>query len=152
METAAEKSRTPRERIEPFVWLLIVVPLVLLALLTWLGFHPPWTAVRIAGLVAMAAGFMLLAVARVTLGNSFSIVPEARHLVTSGIYSKVRNPVYVFSAIAIAGWFVYIERPLLLLLLLVLIPVQVIRARAEAKVLEAKFGDEYRRYRARTWF
>jgi protein-S-isoprenylcysteine O-methyltransferase Ste14 len=34
----------------------------------------------------------------------------------------------------------------------VLIPVQIIRARREAAVLEAKFGDAYREYRKRTWF
>jgi protein-S-isoprenylcysteine O-methyltransferase Ste14 len=34
----------------------------------------------------------------------------------------------------------------------VIAPVQVWRARKEAAVLEAKFGDEYRAYRASTWF
>jgi protein-S-isoprenylcysteine O-methyltransferase Ste14 len=29
---------------------------------------------------------------------------------------------------------------------------QMARARKEAQVLEANFGDEYRAYRARTWF
>jgi protein-S-isoprenylcysteine O-methyltransferase Ste14 len=29
---------------------------------------------------------------------------------------------------------------------------QVWRARNEARVLEAKFGDTYRQYRAKTWF
>jgi protein-S-isoprenylcysteine O-methyltransferase Ste14 len=29
---------------------------------------------------------------------------------------------------------------------------QVARARRESAVLEAKFGDEYRRYRQQTWF
>jgi protein-S-isoprenylcysteine O-methyltransferase Ste14 len=38
---------------------------------------------------------------------------------------------------------------------LLIVPVlilQITRARAEARVLEAHFGDEYRRYRASTWF
>jgi protein-S-isoprenylcysteine O-methyltransferase Ste14 len=34
----------------------------------------------------------------------------------------------------------------------VLIPMQIVRARKEARVLEEKFGEEYRAYRARTWF
>jgi protein-S-isoprenylcysteine O-methyltransferase Ste14 len=29
---------------------------------------------------------------------------------------------------------------------------QIMRARKESQVLEAKFGDEYRAYRAQTWF
>jgi protein-S-isoprenylcysteine O-methyltransferase Ste14 len=40
----------------------------------------------------------------------------------------------------------------LLAVLLVLVPMQIIRARREAAVLEAKFGDAYREYRQRTWF
>jgi protein-S-isoprenylcysteine O-methyltransferase Ste14 len=38
-----------------------------------------------------------------------------------------------------------------LALLLLIIPMQIVRARREAAVLEAEFGDEYRRYRAGTW-
>jgi protein-S-isoprenylcysteine O-methyltransferase Ste14 len=34
----------------------------------------------------------------------------------------------------------------------IIIPLQIFRARREAAVLEAKFGDEYREYRKRTWF
>jgi protein-S-isoprenylcysteine O-methyltransferase Ste14 len=39
-----------------------------------------------------------------------------------------------------------------LLFLLVVAPLQAMRARKEARVLEEKFGDAYREYRARTWF
>jgi protein-S-isoprenylcysteine O-methyltransferase Ste14 len=34
----------------------------------------------------------------------------------------------------------------------IVIPVQIIRARQESKVLEEKFGDEYRHYKQSTWF
>jgi protein-S-isoprenylcysteine O-methyltransferase Ste14 len=36
-----------------------------------------------------------------------------------------------------------VGRPRLLVILVVLIPMQIIRARREAAVLEAKFGDAY---------
>lgn len=39
-----------------------------------------------------------------------------------------------------------------LLVLLLIIFMQVLRARNEARVLEAKFGDAYRQYRSKTWF
>jgi protein-S-isoprenylcysteine O-methyltransferase Ste14 len=32
------------------------------------------------------------------------------------------------------------------------IPMQIVRARREAQVLDAKFGEAYRRYRERKWF
>lgn len=151
METGTQQQPT-RERIETFVWFFIIVPLVLLAGLTVAGWHAPWSPLRIAGLAVMAAGLVLLTMARVTLGNSFSIAPEARKLVTNGLYSKVRNPVYVFSLFAIVGAALYFQILWLLLLLIPIIPMQVLRARAEARVLEAKFGEEYRQYRAKTWF
>jgi protein-S-isoprenylcysteine O-methyltransferase Ste14 len=73
-------------------------------------------------------------------------------LVTHGLYSKIRNPVYVFGAVGLAGVALYIQRPRLLLWFLVLIPIQIARARAEARVLETRFGDDYRRWRQQTWF
>jgi protein-S-isoprenylcysteine O-methyltransferase Ste14 len=39
-----------------------------------------------------------------------------------------------------------------LLAFLIVIPLQIWRARKESAVLEASFGEEYRRYRAGTWF
>ena len=50
------------------------------------------------------------------------------------------------------GLVLIVGRPELLIVPLVLIPIQIIRARREAAVLEAKFGDAYREYRKRTWF
>ena len=46
----------------------------------------------------------------------------------------------------------WMPRPVWLLLFLLVIPLQVWRSRKESSVLEAKFGDEYRKYRASTWF
>ncbi len=37
-------------------------------------------------------------------------------------------------------------------LLGIIIVLQTIRARQESRVLEEKFGDEYREYRKKTWF
>ena len=111
-----------------------------------------WTGVQIAGLILTVGGLILLTVSRIQLGNSFSIRPEARKLITHGIYSRIRNPIYVFGSIAIAGLVLYLNRPLLLLLVLVIVPLQIVRARAEGRVLEERFGDEYRHYRSSTWF
>jgi protein-S-isoprenylcysteine O-methyltransferase Ste14 len=110
-----------------------------------------WNSARWIGLAIAVPSAVLLFTARWQLGRSFSVTPQARALVTQGIYSKIRNPIYVFSALMILGVLVAIHYRYAFLLLAILIPVQIIRAHQEAKVLEAKFGDEYRRYREGTW-
>jgi protein-S-isoprenylcysteine O-methyltransferase Ste14 len=114
--------------------------------------HLPWTGRRIAGAALAVPSFILWLLSRIQLGSSFSIRPQAKGLVTQGLYSKIRNPVYVFGSIFIAGIILYSGQPVFLLIFAVIIPMQVIRARKEANVLEAAFGDAYREYRKKTWF
>ena len=49
------------------------------------------------------------------------------------------------------GLILYMDQAIYLPGLLPLIALQVWRARAEARVLEERFGEEYLRYRAQTW-
>jgi protein-S-isoprenylcysteine O-methyltransferase Ste14 len=112
----------------------------------------PRTTIRYFGLALAIAGFLCWVVARIQLGKSFSIQAKATELVTHGIYSKIRNPVYVFGTVFIVGMILWFGRPMYLLALLIILPMQILRAKKEAQVLEAKFGDAYREYRAKTWF
>jgi protein-S-isoprenylcysteine O-methyltransferase Ste14 len=118
-------------------------------LVTWTA---PWNVQRYIGTVLVLVGISLIAVARYQLGKSFSISAQARQLVTTGIYSKIRNPIYVSGAVMIAGVILVVHRPVLWVVFLVLIILQTLRARREARVLEAAFGDAYREYRRKTWF
>jgi protein-S-isoprenylcysteine O-methyltransferase Ste14 len=105
--------------------------------------------------VGLALGVMGLAgvvIARYTLGRSFSVRAKATALVTSGIYSRIRNPIYVSAEVFLIGIAIMLGKPLLLILAAAIAPIQIWRARREARVLEAKFGEEYRQYRRRTWF
>lgn len=113
------------------------------------GPHGPLRWVGLGLALLGLAGVML---ARWTLGESFSITPQARALVTRGIYSKIRNPIYVSGGIFLVGIILIVREKFLWALLALIVVVQVSRARREARVLEAKFGDEYRRYRDSTWF
>jgi protein-S-isoprenylcysteine O-methyltransferase Ste14 len=129
---------------------LIVVFAIALAALQ----YPPetWTPIQAVGLCLLVAGFVLWTIARFQLGKSFTVSAQAKQLITSGLYSKIRNPVYVFGSCVLAGLILLLGRPMWLLIFVVLIPLQIWRARKESQVLKAKFGEEYRRYRAATWF
>ena len=127
-----------------------VASVVLLAFVVlWPG---PWNIQRIAGSVLLMVGLGFLSLARVQLGRSFAVTAQAKQLVIHGLYSRIRNPIYVFGAVAIAGLFLIMQKPALWALFVVLVVLQIVRARREAQVLETKFGDEYRAYRSRTWF
>lgn len=132
-------------------WLPLFLGPLFLALIFLAGPGPHDTA-RWVGLGLAGFGFAGVIAARYSLGRSFSVQPKATELVTSGIYSQIRNPIYVFSIFFITGVVTMMRLAPLYILPVVAIPIQVIRARKEAQVLEAKFGDEYRRYRAGTWF
>jgi len=122
--------------------------------LLWFAFSfpGPWDLRRSLGSALMLAGMAGIFTARRQLGKSFAIRPEARQLVTHGLYSKIRNPIYVFGLVMLAGFIMVLQRPILWLLLVALIAMQTMRAHREAKVLEAAFGDAYREYRRKTWF
>jgi|ERR1039458_7587375 protein-S-isoprenylcysteine O-methyltransferase Ste14 len=111
-----------------------------------------WTPVKLVGGVIAAVGVAMLIVARLQLGASFSVRAKAKKLVTTGVYSRIRNPIYVFSAMFLVGLVIVSERWLLLVPIALLLPLQMSRARKEEAVLREAFGDEYVRYKAGTWF
>ena len=137
-----------------FLPFLIVQFVLFLAVLFFVVFlmPGPWAVNRFIGLAVMIIGAIFLFTARFQLGNSFAVTAQARELVTRGLYSKIRNPIYVFSSLIVLGLFIIIGRPYPFLFLVFLVAVQTFRAHKEAQVLEAKFGDQYREYRKQTWF
>lgn len=112
----------------------------------------PWTASRIAGAFLVVFGYVLVITARVQLGTSFSVRPEARELVTHGLYSRIRNPMYVFVDVLLFGLVLVLHMYWLLVILAGLAIFQGLQARREAKLLQEKFGQAYLDYRNQTWF
>jgi protein-S-isoprenylcysteine O-methyltransferase Ste14 len=132
--------------------LTLLLALVAIVLLVIRFSSMPWTATRLVGVVIGLPSLALFVLARIELGESFSVRAKAQQLVTHGLYSRIRNPIYVFGGLVAASFLLYINQPYALLIFVFLIPLQIYRARNEEKVLEAKFGGQYREYKARTWF
>jgi protein-S-isoprenylcysteine O-methyltransferase Ste14 len=130
---------------------LAIVEVTFVVLLTKAA-HVTWPPTRIIGACLMLLVIAWVCIARFQLGRSFSLTPQARQLVTTGIYARIRNPIYLASPFLLIGLSLVIARWWPMLLILILVPVQIVRGRREAKVLRAAFGAEYDRYRARTWF
>jgi protein-S-isoprenylcysteine O-methyltransferase Ste14 len=102
-----------------------------------------------ASLALLVAGYFIAAVALSQLGRSFSVMPEARRLVTAGIYSRVRHPLYLAEGVATLGVLLQYRSVGALLLVAAQLAVQLLRMNEEEKVLEAQFS-EYGEYRQRT--
>ena len=136
------------------IYAITAVQLVAVSILVWmlLTWKTPWNTQRYIGTVLVVVGVSFIAVARYQLGKSFSIKAEAHALVTTGLYSKIRNPIYVFGMVMLTGLILILQRPGLWILLVVVAIGQTVRARREARVLKAAFGEEYRAYRRTTWF
>jgi protein-S-isoprenylcysteine O-methyltransferase Ste14 len=134
------------------IWIIFPGFCAMVAYLFWLHRGEPWGPMRIAGACMMVFGLLTWALARFQLGAAFSVTAKVSVLVTHGLYSRIRNPIYVFGSVMIAGLMLFFLKPEGLLLFLALIPMQVVRARKESAVLEAAFGDQYREYKRKTWF
>jgi protein-S-isoprenylcysteine O-methyltransferase Ste14 len=107
-----------------------------------------------AGLHVLSALFLLvgnvLAVfILLRLGRSFSIMAEARRLVTDGPYAVIRHPLYLAEQIAIAGALIQFASLSAALLVLAQFGFQVLRMRNEELVLLRSFPD-YAAYKERT--
>ncbi|MGC1952289.1 MAG: methyltransferase, partial [Gammaproteobacteria bacterium] len=103
-------------------------------------------------LLLSAVSVLLWVVARRQLGDAFSAMPEARHLVTHGLYARIRHPIYVFGCLAYFGSLLALQVWPILIAWLALTPIEVVRARREDRVLAEAFGSAYVAYRGKTWF
>jgi protein-S-isoprenylcysteine O-methyltransferase Ste14 len=104
------------------------------------------------GAAISVPGFFLWMLARYQLGASFAVRAEAKKLVTHGLYSRIRNPIYIFGGLAIGGEFVAMGWYAWTAVFVLINLVQYFRIKREAQVLTEAFGDEYRAYKAKTWF
>jgi protein-S-isoprenylcysteine O-methyltransferase Ste14 len=112
----------------------------------------PHSPVLLAAVVVAGIAFPLWVLARLQLGSAFSFRARADHLVTTGLYSRIRHPVYLFGSIAGLAAVAALQVWWILALSVLLEGLTVMRALHEDKLLGSAFGEEYQRYREQTWF
>jgi protein-S-isoprenylcysteine O-methyltransferase Ste14 len=96
-------------------------------------------------LVGSAAAVFVLS----QLGRSFSVMAEARKLVTSGVYRFIRHPLYLAEELAVIGIFIQFASWRTALLLAAHLVFQLRRMHHEEAVLAETF-PEYAAYQQRT--
>jgi protein-S-isoprenylcysteine O-methyltransferase Ste14 len=97
----------------------------------------------------LLGGNALAVLALVQLRGSFSVMAEARRLVTSGLYRWVRHPLYLAEELAVIGVVLQFLSPWVALLLAVQIAFQLRRMHNEERVLSETF-PEYADYKKNT--
>jgi protein-S-isoprenylcysteine O-methyltransferase Ste14 len=116
-----------------------------------------WTidgnAVRWPGVVLFALGGALRLWPVYVLGDRFSglvAIQPGHTLVTTGIYSRIRNPSYLGLLVSSLGWSLAFRSGIGVLMTILLVPPLIARMAAEERLLSSEFGAEYDAYRART--
>ena len=133
-------------------WIEVVVDAAYLGFLAAAIVLGPHTTLAYISIGLSVGCAVLWFIARRQLGEAFSVTAQAHHLVTQGLYSKIRHPVYIFGTLA----FLWIVLAMLgwgaLVWWAIVIAIQVSRIRREEQVLTQAFGEEYQAYRRHTLF
>jgi protein-S-isoprenylcysteine O-methyltransferase Ste14 len=106
----------------------------------------------VAGLSFDALGILAFRRSRTTINP---LKPQrASSMVTGGVYRVTRNPMYLGMALLLLAWAVHLSALLPFAgLLIYLLYITQFQIKPEERVLQAIFGEEYRRYarRVRRW-
>jgi protein-S-isoprenylcysteine O-methyltransferase Ste14 len=106
--------------------------------------HGPWSVLTSDILITAGMAWAVWGLAY--LRRSFSIIPEARRLVTGGPFGLSRNPLYLGEGIASIGVVLPGFSVWHVLLLAVFVTSQLLRINWEQKILLEAFGAEYLSY------
>ncbi len=141
----------------PVLYLGALLLGLILHVLIPLPWHPPEWPSRFAGVVLLLAGLILARAAQAALrraGTNVRPDQPTTAIVRDGPFRYSRNPLYLATTLLYAGMALIIPALWTLLLLVpLLVVLQVGVISREENYLEAKFGADYRSYRAtvRRW-
>jgi protein-S-isoprenylcysteine O-methyltransferase Ste14 len=145
----------------PPVLLFVVVAFLMWLASVWLpGIELP-IAIRIVAFIIFAGTGAVVAIAgvkafaRIETTVNPTTPEKSSSLVTSGIYGRTRNPMYVGLLLALVGWGLFLSRVYSLVLCVgFVVYLNQFQIKREEEVLTTMFGLDYQRYKqqVRRWF
>ncbi len=136
--------RPPAARTNRAPWVVVVAFLgtfFLFAVRFLPGAGPPTLVALLVGDLLLAGGLVFSLYSLATLRSSFSLVPEARRLVTTGPYRWVRHPLYLGESMSGLGLILPGLSPLSAGVFAVYFAAQLTRMQLEERVLREEFPD-----------
>jgi protein-S-isoprenylcysteine O-methyltransferase Ste14 len=101
------------------------------------------TLVTECGVAITLIGAAIATYAIANLGRNFSVAPEARVLVTRGVYRVVRHPIYLAESLMIVGALMGDAELIALIGTVVVIGLQIYRVRVEERLLSRAFPTSF---------
>ena len=158
----------PEQQLERFMWLAWVPLGIVWIALPWLALSRtsgpfalpefahalPWYgAIRMAAALVGVAGLAATVKCWSRMGKDWRMAVTAepdQPLITDGLFSRMRHPIYAFSILLVACTVVVVPTAYMALCGAGLAALWVMKARNEERHMLRQHGDEYGRYLART--
>jgi len=119
----------------------------------WVNFLEP-DLLKITGLAVNLLGLIMWWTGKLTLAKNWNVgfgKPKITKLVTHGIYSKIRHPMYWGINLTFIGLTLIYSEIWFMVLSTIIIIYFFVRMRRENKYLLATIGKEYQNYKRNTW-
>jgi len=110
---------------------------------------------NILGLILVITGLSFWWLGKITIGKNWDVCygkPKVKELVTHGIYSKFRHPIYYGAILVFIGLTILYKETIFTILSLTVTLVLLKRIHLENRYLIKKLGKRYLRYKDKTWF
>jgi len=107
--------------------------------------------IELAGLIISMVGAALSIVALWSLKRCFSLMVEVRKLVTTGMYRRIRHPLYMSEIIHAFGTSILAAHPVAMVIFCITLVLEIIRAKLEERKF-LRMVPAYAEYRRKTGF
>lgn len=132
---------------------LVPLALTILSIYFWVTFLSQ-DLIKIIGTIINVIGIIIWWSAKIILGENWDVgygSPKIKQLVTRGIYSKIRHPLYWGINLTLVGLALLYPKFWFLILNILIIVYFFYRMKIESDYLSEKLGEGYLNYKRKTW-